>query len=133
MLSDLSDVPSDLLPVLVLDGLTPESATRTHYFWSTTRPWGLGDKKVEDLYRSMIDVGFNEDKTIVEPQQRLISLRGRTCAARAAVPAREALFRLYPVQISSSSIRRHDARPDRLVPRLPSSGSVEAVVEPVSV
>ena len=82
MPSDLSDVPFDLLPVLVLDGLTPESATRTHYFWSTTRPWGLGDKKVEDLYRSMIDVGFNEDKTIVEPQQRLISGTSADVSAR---------------------------------------------------
>ena len=57
---------------MVLNGLTPESETRTHYFWSTTRPWGLGDKKVDEIYRSMIEVAFNEDKAIVEAQQRLI-------------------------------------------------------------
>ena len=57
---------------MVLNGLTPESENRIHYFWSTTRPWGLGDKKVDELYRSMIEVAFNEDKTIVEAQQRLI-------------------------------------------------------------
>jgi vanillate O-demethylase monooxygenase subunit len=58
---------------MVLNGLTPENATRTHYFWSTTRPWALDDKKVDELYRSMIEVAFNEDKAIVEGQQRLIS------------------------------------------------------------
>ena len=58
---------------MVLNGITPESETRTHYFWSTTRPWALGDKKVDELYRSMIEVAFNEDKAIVEAQQRLMS------------------------------------------------------------
>jgi phenylpropionate dioxygenase-like ring-hydroxylating dioxygenase large terminal subunit len=58
---------------MVLNGITPESKSRTHYFWSTTRPWGLGDKKVDELYRSMIELAFNEDKAIVEAQQRLIS------------------------------------------------------------
>jgi phenylpropionate dioxygenase-like ring-hydroxylating dioxygenase large terminal subunit len=58
---------------MVLNGITPESNARTHYFWSTTRPWGLGDKKVDELYRSMIELAFNEDKAIVEAQQRLIS------------------------------------------------------------
>jgi len=57
----------------VLNGITPESNARTHYFWSTTRPWGLGDKKVDELYRSMIELAFNEDRAIVEAQQRLIS------------------------------------------------------------
>jgi len=58
---------------MVLNGITPESNARTHYFWSTTRPWGLGDKKVDELYRSMIELAFNEDRAIVEAQQRLIS------------------------------------------------------------
>jgi hypothetical protein len=38
-----------------------------------TRWWGLGDKKVDEPYRSMIEVAFNEDKAIVEAQQRVIS------------------------------------------------------------
>src|SRR5262249_60458193 len=32
---------------MVLNGLTPESATRTHYFWTTTRPWAPDDNKVD--------------------------------------------------------------------------------------
>jgi vanillate O-demethylase monooxygenase subunit len=57
---------------LVLNGFTPESETRSHYFWTTTRPWALGDKKVDEIYRTMIDTAFNEDKAIVEAQQRLM-------------------------------------------------------------
>ena len=57
---------------MVLNSLTPETENRIHYFWSTTRPWSLDDKKVDGLYRTMIDTAFNEDKLIVEGQQRLL-------------------------------------------------------------
>ena len=57
---------------MVLNGFTPESEKRHHYFWSTTRPWALGDKKVDELYKGMIDLAFNEDKEIVEEQQKFI-------------------------------------------------------------
>jgi phenylpropionate dioxygenase-like ring-hydroxylating dioxygenase large terminal subunit len=80
---------------MVLNGLTPESATRTHYFWSTTRPWGLGDKKVDELYRSMIEVAFNEDKAIVEAQQRLMS-----------ADAGNVLFVNFPFDRAGQSARR---------------------------
>lgn len=58
----------------VLNGFTPESENRLHYFWSTARPWALDDPKVDDIYRTMIDLAFDEDKRIVERQQKLIDL-----------------------------------------------------------
>jgi len=58
----------------VLNSFTPESENRIHYFWSTARPWALDDAKVDEIYRSMIDLAFNEDKEIVERQQKLIDL-----------------------------------------------------------
>ena len=58
----------------VLNSFTPESENRIHYFWSTARPWALDDPKVDDIYRSMIDLAFGEDKSIVERQQKLIDL-----------------------------------------------------------
>jgi phenylpropionate dioxygenase-like ring-hydroxylating dioxygenase large terminal subunit len=67
-----SDTPLGVPVHMVLNGFTPETHDRLHYFWSTTRPWALDDKKVDELYRSMIDLAFNEDKLIVEGQQRLI-------------------------------------------------------------
>ena len=57
---------------VVLNSLTPESENTIHYFWSVARPWALGDPKVSELYRSMIWEAFNEDKDIVEAQQRYI-------------------------------------------------------------
>jgi phenylpropionate dioxygenase-like ring-hydroxylating dioxygenase large terminal subunit len=57
---------------VVVNGFTPETGNTLHYFWSTSRPWALGDPKVSDLYRTMIDLAFREDMSIVERQQRLI-------------------------------------------------------------
>lgn len=57
---------------VVLNSLTPETENTIHYFWSVARPWALDDPKVSELYRSMIWEAFNEDKDIVEAQQRLI-------------------------------------------------------------
>lgn len=67
-----SDTPLGQPVHMVLNGFTPESKTRVHYFWSTTRPWGLNDKKIDETYKSMIDLAFAEDMAIVEAQQRLI-------------------------------------------------------------
>ena len=85
---------------VVLNSFTPESENRIHYFWSTTRPWGLGDKKVDDIYKNMIELAFNEDKVIVEAQQRLIESDPATAHLvnfpfdRAGQNARRALKRL---------------------------------------
>jgi len=56
----------------VLNSLTPETETTTHYFWSTSRSWGLDDPSADKIYEEMIWEAFNEDKVIVEEQQRLI-------------------------------------------------------------
>ncbi len=57
---------------VVVNGFTPETDRSLHYFWSTARPWGLGDAKADALYKSMIDLAFAEDMSIVERQQKLI-------------------------------------------------------------
>lgn len=80
---------------MVLNSLTPETDKRIHYFWSTTRPWGLGDKKVDEIYRSMIEVAFNEDKLIVEEQQRLMD-----------ESAQELHFTNFPFDRAGQSARR---------------------------
>lgn len=80
---------------MVLNSLTPETEKRIHYFWSTTRPWALDDKKVDDLYKTMIDLAFNEDKLIVEGQQRLIDQH-----------AGEAHFTNFPFDKAGQSARR---------------------------
>ena len=67
-----SDEPLGAPTHVVLNSFTPETDKTTHYFWGTARPWAVGDSKVDDLYRTMIDLAFAEDASIVERQQRLI-------------------------------------------------------------
>ncbi len=57
---------------VVVNGFTPETDRTLHYFWATSRPWALNDSKVSDLYKTMIDLAFGEDMSIVERQQKLI-------------------------------------------------------------
>jgi len=99
-----ADTPLGQPVHMVLNGLTPETEGRIHYFWSTTRPWGLGDKKVDELYRTMIETAFNEDKLIVEAQQKLIERDPASAVFtnfafdRAGQSARRILKRLMAVE-----------------------------------
>ena len=68
-----TDVPVGTPVHRVLNALTPETDTTTHYFWSTARDWALDDPKVDAVYFNMTVEAFNEDKTIVEQQQDYIS------------------------------------------------------------
>src|SRR6185295_16744770 len=64
---------NDTTPVhVVLNSLTPETDRSTHYFWSVARPGALDDKKVDELYDRLIRIAFDEDKAIIEIQQRII-------------------------------------------------------------
>jgi len=51
---------------------TPETSRSTHFFWDYLHDYALDDPKVAlSLYRSMVD-GFNEDKAIIETQQKTL-------------------------------------------------------------
>ena len=50
--------------------LTPETATSTHYFWSIIRNFRIGEEALTDTIRDAITATFNEDKAILEIQQR---------------------------------------------------------------
>jgi vanillate monooxygenase len=64
---------NDKTPVhVVLNSLTPETDRSTHYFWSVARPGALDDKTVDELYDRLIRIAFDEDKAIIEIQQRMI-------------------------------------------------------------
>ncbi|MDF2114691.1 aromatic ring-hydroxylating dioxygenase subunit alpha [Roseiarcaceae bacterium H3SJ34-1] len=68
-----TDVPVGTPTHRVLNALTPETETTTHYFWSTARDWALDDPKIDAIYFNMTVEAFNEDKAIVEQQQDYIS------------------------------------------------------------
>jgi len=57
----------------VLNGLTPETETSTHYFWSVVRCFALQDKAVDEILYNGIVQAFNEDCDVVGLQQDMIS------------------------------------------------------------
>jgi len=51
---------------------TPETSRSTHFFWDYLHDYDLGNANVAlSLYHSMVD-GFNEDKAIIEAQQKTL-------------------------------------------------------------
>ena len=54
----------------VLHLLTPETAASTHYFWSNMRNFRLADDALTHKIREAVTATFNEDKDIIEQQQR---------------------------------------------------------------
>ena len=51
---------------------TPETSRSTHFFWDYLHDYALDDPNVAlSLYHSMVD-GFNEDKAIIEAQQKTL-------------------------------------------------------------
>lgn len=87
--------------------LTPESETRTHYFWSLSRDFDLENEKLDEVARGLIKLAFEQqDKPIIEAQQRmmgtpdLFSLRPVLLETDAAtVRARRALDRLRRAEL----------------------------------
>ncbi len=54
----------------VINLITPETDTTSHYFWSIARAFRLDDSELTEYIRKQIYVTFNQDKLILEAQQR---------------------------------------------------------------
>jgi len=48
----------------------PESASSTHYFWAFARNFRLGEPGVTEFLRANVGRTFDEDKDMLEAQQR---------------------------------------------------------------
>ena len=59
----------------VMNAMTPETETSTHYFWATVRDFAIDDPKVDALYLNQIGAAFDEDKVVLEAQQRVLDSR----------------------------------------------------------
>ena len=59
---------------MVINALTPESETRTHYFWGMTRNFDLEDYGFTQRFKAQQGKVFAEDVEILEAQQRSIGL-----------------------------------------------------------
>jgi vanillate O-demethylase monooxygenase subunit len=75
---DAGGVPADTkdmtqaLRWMVQNAMTPETERSTHYFWSISRCFETEDEALSGILHGQIQSIFQEDKTIVEQQQRMI-------------------------------------------------------------
>lgn len=83
--------------------LTPETRLSTHYFFASTRTYGVEDEGIDEAWRTWHRIGFGEqDKPMIEAVQRamgdrtdLMALKPRTFAIdKAAVRARQIVAEL---------------------------------------
>ena len=67
----LADVPgSNRVEGRVINLMTPESASTTHYFWAFARNFRLDEPGVTEFLRANVGRTFDEDKDMLEGQQR---------------------------------------------------------------
>ena len=86
------------LNLWVMNAMTPETPTTTNYFWASVRAHALGDPAVDALFFAGVSEAFEEDKLVLEAQQRVIDRRGDSWAVAlkgdaASVESRRALDR----------------------------------------
>jgi phenylpropionate dioxygenase-like ring-hydroxylating dioxygenase large terminal subunit len=67
-----ADAPdkSQALERKVLNLITPETPTSSHYFWGIVRQFRLDDRELTDYIRAGIIRTFDQDKAVLEAQQR---------------------------------------------------------------
>ena len=63
------------LGLWVMNAMTPETARSTHYFWASVRDYALDDLAVDELYLGQVGAAFEEDKLVLEAQQRVLDAR----------------------------------------------------------
>lgn len=81
--------PKEGLSIPTAHLLTPETETTTHYLWGMARDFRKDDQRLsDDLLRTGIDVFNNEDKPMIEAQQR-------------AMGAETDLFKLRPALLQT--------------------------------
>lgn len=99
--------------------LTPESETSTHYFWAFVRNYRLEDQALTDTIREAIRATFDEDKVVLEIQQKQAQLLNRAIPA-VAIKLDEAPIRARRVLEQRLQAEQQDSAfvvtPPELVP-----------------
>jgi vanillate monooxygenase len=66
---DEMELPHHIVP----NNITPETETTTHYFWSVSRRYALGDEGISKLFFNVTKAAFDEDAAMIEAQQHMIT------------------------------------------------------------
>jgi phenylpropionate dioxygenase-like ring-hydroxylating dioxygenase large terminal subunit len=59
---------------IITNAITPETERSTHYFWGHVRNFDISNPNMTDFFHRAVVTAFNEDKDILEAQQRSIEL-----------------------------------------------------------
>jgi vanillate monooxygenase len=60
--------------VMILNAITPETERSCHYFWVNARDFDIGNAERSEFFLKNVTFAFNEDKEILEAQQKNIAL-----------------------------------------------------------
>lgn len=63
----------DKLGIRIFNGITPETSTSTHYFWSAAHNFKVNQPEVTTAFHGEIAATFEEDRVVVEAQQQRFS------------------------------------------------------------
>lgn len=61
----------DSLGIRIFNGITPETDSSTHYFWTAAHNFRVDEPEVTKAFHSEIAATFEEDRIVVEAQQRM--------------------------------------------------------------
>jgi len=59
----------------ILNAMTPETERSCHYFWRSARDYDVGNADFTDLILRSTVTAFNEDKDMLEAEQRIIDIK----------------------------------------------------------
>jgi vanillate O-demethylase monooxygenase subunit len=59
---------------IIINAITPETESTCHYFWGHVRDFDIGNPGMTAYFHRAVVTAFNEDKDILEAQQRTIAL-----------------------------------------------------------
>jgi phenylpropionate dioxygenase-like ring-hydroxylating dioxygenase large terminal subunit len=76
----------------LVQALTPESESATHYFWSQPRNFKVDDKALTETLATAATAAFGEDRAMIEAQQEVI--KGSPDTKMIAITADAALIRV---------------------------------------
>jgi vanillate O-demethylase monooxygenase subunit len=93
--------------LVILDAMTPETATSCHYFWSSCRDYRLNDPQFDAFVKDITIKTFTEDKVMLEAEQKIINMRPQASQIdvggdTGGLQARRVLERLIAEEASAS-------------------------------
>ena len=59
----------DKLGIRIFNGITPETADTSHYFWTAAHNFRVGEPAVTQAFCAEIEATFQEDRAVIEAQQ----------------------------------------------------------------